>query len=320
MSELATKAVRVKNVKPPKTLNETKRRARAGWLFITPFIIGFALFFIQPMITSFIYSLYDVRIQNGINLLNAVNEFEAAVPTLGNYIRIFTSDPNFLPQLGTTTQTMLMQTLVITIFALFVAVVLNQKFKGRVLARSVFFLPVIITSGIIIAILKDDVLGNSMQGAASNQYVFQGSGLSDMLYSLNFMPPAFIDGFINTVSQIFDMIWKSGVQILLFLAALQSIGPQLYEAARVEGATGWESFWKITFPMISPIIMVNVFYTIIDSYTDYSDKLMKMIFDTAFAQQYGYSSAMAWVFFAVALLIIGVINFALSRMVFYQSE
>jgi len=318
MSESAAKTVRVKKPRQPKILNETKRRAKAGWLFILPFTIGFVFLFLQPIITSFIYSLYDVRIQSGIKLVNVAGEYNPAVPGWGNYIRTY-EDPQFWPQLGTTTQTMLIQTLVITIFALFVAVVLNQQFKGRMLARSVFFLPVIITSGIIIAILKEDVLGNSMQTASSNQYVFQSSGLSDMLYSLN-MPPAIVDGFNDTIKGIFDMIWKSGVQILLFLAALQSIGTQLYEAAKVEGATGWESFWKITFPMISPIILVNVFYTIIDSYTDYSDRLMTMIFDTAFAQQYGYASAMAWVFFAVAMLIIGVTNLVLSRMVFYQSE
>ena len=298
--------------KPRRTLDLSQQQARAGWLFISPFIFGVCMFFIIPMIKSIWYSLTDVQFVLG-GTITKWNNFE-------NYIEAFQGDINFLPKLGTALGNILWQVPVIIIFSMFIALILNQKFRGRVFARAVFFLPVIVTSGIIISIINNDYYAgqveqggqtSSMFSVGSIQTILMNSGFSDELIEL----------FVTIADNIFNITWKSGVQILLFLAGLQSVPGQLYEAAKVEGATAWETFWKITFPMITPQIIINVTYSVIDSFTDYQNGVMQYVYNLGFFQmRYGYSSAVAWIFFICILVILGVVNFALNKIAFYQVD
>lgn len=126
--------------------------------------------------------------------------------------------------------------------------------------------------------------------------------------------------FMQIVSGVFDLTWKAGLQIVLFIAGLQTIPAQLYEAAQVEGATGWESFWKITFPMITPMLMVNLIYTIIDNFTDYSNVVMKYILNFGRQLDFVYSAALSWIYFVLVFVIVGVVYAVLNRKVVYTVD
>ena len=150
--------------------------------------------------------------------------------------------------------------------------------------------------------------------------IFQAAGMSDILQGMN-LPENIVSIFTSITSQIFDTLWLCGVQILLFLAALQGVSPQLYEAAKIEGATGWEIFWKVTFPSVTPIILVNIIYTIIDKITDSSNGLMGIINGIGFgAFQYSRACLMAWIFFILLLVLVGLIFLVTRKMIFYQTD
>ena len=154
--------------------------------------------------------------------------------------------------------------IVVVVFSLFLAILLNQDFRGRSLARVIFALPIIIASGVVIVLLKENVLQQNMGSSDTAATLFQGNGLLDFLKLMG-LPDNIVGMFENILNNIFDMVWRSGMQIILFLSALQSIPSSSYEAAKIEGATAWESFWFVTFPMISPFLLVNIVYTIIDT-------------------------------------------------------
>lgn len=240
---------------------------------------------------------------------------------MDHYVFAITRDANFPVLLADAFKNMALQVPIILLFSLFIAMVLNQKFRGRMLARAVFFLPVIITSGIIISLLNEDIFNQTIQtGNQQSTAIFQATGLQQMMISLR-IPANVITTLTEMVSTIFDMLWRSGVQILIFLAAMQGVPVQLYEAARIEGATGWENYWKITFPMISPLIFTCLVYTIIDTFTDYSNELMLTIQQMAFEQmRYSYACAMAWIFFVLVAVVIAAVHWAVGRYVFYTVE
>lgn len=290
-----------------------RRRAWTGRLFVLPFTLGFLLLFLYPTVESLVYSFSNVSFDGGV----------FSVTWLGpdHYVFVFTKDATFPVLLADTFKNMALQVPVILLFSLFIAMVLNQKFRGRMLARAVFFLPVIVTSGVIISILNEDIFNQTIQmGNQQSTAIFQATGLQQMMLALR-IPSTVITTVTEMVSTIFDTLWRSGVQILIFLAAMQGVPGQLYEAARIEGATAWESYWKITFPIISPLLFTCLVYTIIDSFTDYSNTLMLTIQQMAFEQlRYAYACAMAWIFFLLVALVIFVVHRVVGRMVFYSVE
>lgn len=290
-----------------------RRRAWTGRLFVLPFTLGFIFLFLYPSLESLRYSFSNVSFAEGV--------FSVSWLGVDHYVFAFTRDSRFPVLLADTFKNMALQVPVILLFSMFIAMILNQKFHGRMLARAVFFLPVIVTSGIIISLLNEDIFNQTIQtGNQQSTAIFQATGLQQMLISLR-IPATVITTLTEMVSTIFDMLWRSGVQILIFLAAMQSVPTQLYEAARIEGATGWESFWKITFPMISPLIFTCLVYTIIDTFTDYSNELMLTIQQMAFEQlRYSYACAMAWIFFVLVAVVILIVNWVVGRYVFYTVE
>uniref|UniRef100_A9U874 Predicted protein n=1 Tax=Physcomitrium patens TaxID=3218 RepID=A9U874_PHYPA len=184
----------------------------------------------------------------------------------------------------------------IVIFSLFLAVLLNQRFVGRAIARSIFFLPVILASGVIanletsslVQAINEQNAGGAVSGLGTSELtrIMVNSGVSDNIVAY----------LTSAVDRIYQIVSQSGVQILIFLAGIQSVSPQLYEASKIEGATGYEAFWKITLPMVSPLILVNVIYTVIDSFS--RSEMTTLIRETGFTNfNFGLSSAMAWIYF-----------------------
>ncbi|MBQ7725951.1 MAG: sugar ABC transporter permease, partial [Clostridia bacterium] len=204
---------------------------------------------------------------------------------------------------------------VIIIASLFFAMLLNAKFRGRTFVRAVFFLPVIIASGVVIEIINSDTFATSLITASEGmESTVKASsyGLTSLLIDMGLGEQ--VVGYFSTVSSnLYDLMWRTGIQMIIFLAALQSISPALYEASSIEGASGWENFWMVTVPMIGPMILINVVYTIIDTFTDASNVVMTQISSVFTDQQYDRAAAMSWVYFLLIGLILAVVLWIGSR-------
>ena len=286
------------------------KKSLAGFLFVSIWVIGFIFFFLLPFLQSVRYSFSDIVLNpNGGYTLNFIG--------WKNYIKAFTTDAEFLPAVFSSLGAMLYQVPIIVLFSLFVAIILNQKFVGRTFVRGIFFIPIIVANGVILSIMNGDVLSQTIMQGSSSTTLFQ----SEFLYELMFksgMSQEFVNGLTGVVDSLFALIWKSGIQIIIFLAGLQTIADSMYEAAKIEGATGWETFWKITFPMISPMIILNLIFTIIDSFTDYNNVVMKYINEQQIGMRLAYSSTLGWIYFLMVAVIIVMVYLIINKRVFYQ--
>ncbi|MFW6308451.1 MAG: carbohydrate ABC transporter permease [bacterium] len=291
------------------TLN-TKRKL-TGYLFTLPFVIGFILFFLYPFLQSIIFSL---------NKLSVVSEgYVLEYVGLNNYYHALVIDANFVPSLSATIVQLLIDVPAILVFSLFAALLLNHEFRGRLLARMIFFLPVIIGAEVVHLIEQGDYMQQVIDQAIEEQGL-EGMfmAVENILLELR-LPDIFLGYLIDVLEYIPQIINSSAIQILIFLAALQSIDLSLYEVARIEGANGWERFWKVTFPMISPLLLVNTVYTVIDSFTSPYNAVIQLIQKTAWGGAgYGVSAAMAWVFFISIMVILGVVIKIVSRKLYYE--
>ena len=289
------------------------RRARIGTLFILPFIIGFIFFMINPLILSMRMSLSEVRLVPGSGFTMTWNNFS-------NYHYAMATDPNFNQYLVDEIGRMGINTIATIVMSFVIAVILNQKVKGRIFCRIIFFLPVILSSGVLPGIESSNEfynmmsdIGNTVQNSSginisqTLQNLLQVSGVASQVFKVVF----------DMIDAIYDIIMASGIQIIVFLSGLQSISPSLYEAADVEGCSAWESFWKITFPMVSPLLLVNTIYTIIDFFMKNDNRVMERINTVMYGVQlnFGVASAMSWIYFGVALVFIGISTFIITRTV-----
>lgn len=293
-----------------KRLSLEQKRARTGYIFILPWLLGLLFFFAVPILTSLMYSFSHVTIvQGGVNTRFA---------GLSYYKNALFSDERFIPLLVAALKEIAIQVPIIIIFALFISVMLNAEFYGRGLVRSIFFLPLMLSSSVLLSIINSDSYSGDVTGSSS---VFMVSSFSvgDILTQAG-LPSGLIKYLTSVIDSIFTMTWQSGVQIILFLAALQSIPPSLKEAASVEGATAWEYFWKITVPMISPMILVNIAFTVIDTFTSYSNGVMEFVTFQASNLHYSFSSAVTWIYFVVISVILFVVIGLFSRKVFYMND
>ena len=294
-----------------KTAGLQRRKAISGYLFILPFIIGFLVFMVKPLFQSLYMSFCTVEV--------SANGFRNLWSGLNNYIRAFTVDTEFNRLLVEEVSRMCINSLAIMVFSFFVALILNQKFKGRSLVRAIFFLPVILSSGVILGVEYNNSLLSSMQEMIADS----GAGTSITGVIENILVTSGVgSGLFQTVFDIIDGIYdvaiSSGIQIIIFLSGLQTISDSMYEAAAIEGCTSWESLWKITFPMISSLFLVNWIYTIIDFCMRSDNAVMEKISEQMITQiNYGFASAMSWIYFAIAIVIIGVSSFIISRRVYY---
>jgi ABC-type sugar transport system permease subunit len=289
-----------------------KKKQFYGLIFVVPWIIGFILFFAGPLFTSFRYSFQNLELSPG-GLKGTFIGFD-------NFEYAIVRDPAFIREAVNSFVNMLYGVPLILVYSLFVAVLLKNKFRGRGFMRAIAFLPVIIASGVLMQILKEDVFSQGMRGGVESVYLFGGGGINGILTELGF-GPQLIEVFNNVIARIFDLTWRSGVQVLLFLAGLHAIPGDLYEASSVEGARPWEQFWKITLPMLTPMLLLNVVYTIIDTFTDYGNGVILMIYNTAFSQvRFGYSSAMAWLYCLAIGLFLGLVYMFLKKRIVYLQD
>lgn len=292
------------------------KEAVAGYVFAIPFLIGFFGLFLPMLVKSIQFSFSNMTVEQGGYVLT-----KAANNGLEHYIRALTIDPDFNLSLLGAVKDMAVNVPLIIIFSFFAANLLNMKFRGRGVARSIFFLPVILTSGIVLGIESSDLLQATLgpEGMLSADDASTVFNVAGFLINYTNLPSGIVRYLSQAVLGIYDIVISSGVQILIFLAGLQGISPSLYEASNMEGATAWENFWKITFPMISPLILVNAIYTIIDSFTSANNELMQEIKNTIFSDvKYGYGSAMAWIYFLVITVIICIVGGIIGKRVFYM--
>lgn len=292
-------------------LSYEKKKSCYGYVFTSLWLIGFICFFLIPFISAVVYSFHDMEIMLG--------DVQLTSPGWQNYRRMFLQDSEFLPAFTSTLGSVLAEVPLICVFSLFIAIILNQNFRGRLLTRAVFFLPVIITSGVVMNIINgDQFIGGIMSGQRSS-LMFEASSIQDMLTTMGLDSVA-VNFIISIVNQIFNLSWNSGIQILIFLAGLQSISPTLYEVCRVEGANAWVSFWKVTLPLIGPMLVVNLLYSIIDNFIDYSNPLFQYIQEISGKIDFAYASAMSLVSFAVIFVLIGAVYLILNRRVYYVAS
>lgn len=287
-----------------------RREALQGLTFILPWLIGFIFLFGRPLCTSLYYAFQKVTFTpDGI---------QTTYIGLENFIYKFRDDAWFVTKyFAPGVSRFLYEVPLVVIFSLFIAIILNQKFRGRTLARAMFFLPVIIASGTVIMILRD--LGVSTDMGEENSYIFNSGGLTAMLTAMNF-PASIVKTFTQVSNRIFDIVWMSGIQIILYLSGLQSIPASEYEAAQIEGATAWECFWKITWVRISPQMLVVVVYSIIDSFTNVSNEMIQFINTEYINSNYGGSLGMGWLFCSIAFVALLISTGIISRYVFYVND
>ncbi len=288
-----------------------KRKAIAGYLFISPFIIGFLVFMVKPFFQSLYMSFCEVQLGSAI--------FEPIWQGITNYKSAFLVDPEYSRLLVEEISRMVVYTLAIMVFSFFVALILNQEFKGRALVRAVFFLPVILSSGVILGLESDNQLMASLaqQIETTTSNVSITDALEQVLTTAGVGTRAFEEVF-EIIDNIYDVAIASGIQIIIFLSGLQTISSSMYEAAEIEGCTKWESLWKITFPMISSLFLVNWIYTVIDfcmrSDNGVIEKIQKVMIDQ---MNYGLASAMSWVYFLIVLAFVGITSGIISKGVYY---
>ncbi|MBQ8202074.1 MAG: ABC transporter permease subunit [Clostridia bacterium] len=275
-----------------------QKRSCEALIFLLPWLVGLCLFFAGPIITSIRLSFSEILKLKG---------FEMGWVWLDNYQHIFFYDINFVPMFVQTITDTLLNTPICLVFSLVIAVLINRPMRGRGFFRAAFFIPVLLGAGYVMK----QMLGMGADGTTITTGIVVPELIANLLgHSLT----DFLQGVLDRITVV---LWKSGVQIVLFLAGLQGISNSLYEAARVDGATEWEMFWKITLPMISPVILMNLVYTIVAFFTDATNPIIDYIYEMSFTnQQFGYGAAMSWVYFAFALLMCGVSMGVVGRYVF----
>jgi len=287
-----------------------RQKALWGFVYVLPWLIGFISFFVIPLFTSLRYSLSKVEVKEGGLHITFVG--------LNNYIHAFTVHTSFNRTLVESITNMIVNVPLIVVFSLFIAVILNQKFRGRTFARAVFFLPVILASGIIANLESSSLIAAVQAERAGSRFlnILTSFELERMMLEMG-VDDTIVSYLTGAVNRIYEIISQSGVQILIFLAGIQSIPSSMYEVAIIEGSTGYEAFWKITFPLVSPLILVNVIYTIIDHFS--SNDMTDLIRETALRSfNFGLSSAMAWVYFIAISIILILCSYIISKRVFYQ--
>lgn len=301
-----------------KSISLEQKRIRWGYIFALPFAVGFVLFFLSPLILYVILGFSKLSLTNQGMQLNPVG--------LENFRQVLFVRVGYFEQVLKSLGELLLTSPAIVLYSLFVATLLNQEFKGRGAVRAIFFLPVIMASGIAAVSNNDSLMGHaiyalsgdvSLTGDGDNTSMVKG--LMDLL-GASFSPQMF--SFVsNLVGKIYTITMSSGVQILIFLAGLQGISPSLYEASSIEGATSWENFWKITLPMISPVVLVNSVYTIVDQLGGASNAVIMDMYDTALKQnQFGFSSAMGLIYFSLIFIVVGFVIFIMSKFVYYEDR
>lgn len=282
--------------KKPSGFSLERKRSLSGYLFSLPWIVGLLVFQLYPFYKSFMLSF---------GKLTEVRGLHTRFVGFQNYLDLFYSDVHFLPAFYTTLKNTLLYTPFIIVLSLVIAILLNRKIKGRSVFRVIFFLPVLIGGGLVMAQL----------GQAANIMKLPPSIESYVNYYFSTDIAKFIQ---NVLTEIIRVFWKTGVQIIILLGGLQSIPDSYYEAARVDSANEWDMLWKITIPMLSPMIYLNVIYTVIDSFRSEDNPISALIIGTVNSSQWEYGAAMGWIYFGITLVFVGITSLLFRRFVYYE--
>ena len=269
-----------------------------GWLFISTWLVGVVLFFAIPVIQSFIYSFSQMTItEDGVNTVWV---------GLKNYNYIINEHTDYLNWLSRSITNFVYSLPVIVLLSMVLALLLNQKFRGRLFFRALYFMPVIIATGVVIDLISG-MSGSDMASSSVNESVSGGMfSVQDIVAVLSL--PAEVAEFVQKIiSDIFNLIWNSGIQTVLFLAGLQSIPSTLYEASKVEGATKWEEFWFITFPMLSNVTLLVIIYTMVELFISNNNVVVAHVYNLMRAAVYDETSAMMWFYFLSIGIVMGLI-------------
>lgn len=286
-------------------------RSRYGYVFIAPWILGMLLFFIIPIVQSIVFSFSSVKVVPG----GVDREFVGAA----NYYSLLITDPNYTNWLRESILPMFYSLPIILLVSLVLALLLNQNFRGRLFFRAVYFLPVIIATGLVIDLLFMTTKSELTDVGVSDSFSAGMIEVSDVMAVLGLN--ARIADYVNLViGRIFDLLWSCGIQIVLFLAGLQSVPSSLYEASKVEGATKWEEFWYITFPSLSRVTLLVTVFTMIELITDQNSPLVSAVYDNMRAAIYDTASAMIWFYFLICIAIMGIIVLAYNRLLMKRWE
>lgn len=295
--------------KPLLKMSYERKKHLVGLVFAIPWIIGTVFFFIEPLIQSILFSVGKISVSAGTLDIELVG--------LQHYIKAFTEDSLFLPMLMDSIPKLLYQVPIVLIFSLFQALLINQKFAGRTFVRAVFFLPIIISNGIIISIMQGDAFSNVMSSNASAGQMMQSEAFTSMMREMG-VSMDIVSSITGIVNNVLNLLWVAGIQTLLFLAGLQTVPISMYEAAKIEGGTSWENFWKITFPMLGPTFIINIVYTIVDTFNDYGNGVVNYINALAQSASFEYSAALSWIYALIIIVILAVVYLVVNRFVYYE--
>jgi len=293
------------------------RRALFGLAFISPWLIGFCAFYVRSLTLTVRMSLSEVGI-------GAVGGYTLTPNGIGNFLYEFLEHARFKQVFYSSLTNIGVDVPLVIFFSLFMALLLNKKFKGRTLIRAIFFLPVILNSQAIV-----DAISNARQmmiggiNATSAEIAASTASTVNLDYYISLfrdlaLPDRLVDYVVGAVGRINEVITASGVQIVIFIAALQSVQASMYEVAKIEGATAYETFWKVTFPMVMPHIITCVVYTVIEAFAN--SEIVSLAYDTAFtSQNWGLSAAMSLTSTFVILAGLLLVCWFIQRRTFYYT-
>lgn len=278
-------------------------KEKYGYLFVAPWVVGIILFVVGPIFTFLSYGFCDLAF--------SADGMETTFAGLKYYKYVFTERPYYADKFLSSLSSLITSLPIIVALSMMLAIVLNQNFKGRTLARAVFFLPVIIASSCVMDVLTSFNMSSEITASISAGADAQKSEFMEVIDFISILEGLNLPSYINDVlvtylTNTFNLIWSCGVQILLFVAGLQTIPSQLYEAGKVEGISAWEQFWYITFPMMSRIVMLVIFYTMVELFTEKGDLIADVLAEMK-VMEYSRSSAMIWPYFGAVGLVIGLI-------------
>lgn len=281
-------------------------KVRYGRMFVLPWTIGLLLFFLVPLFTSIAYAFCNVSLADD-NMLSFVG-FE-------HFKYLIKSDPNFLDNIGEAVTSFIYSLPIIVALSMIFAIILNQKFRGRIFARAVFFLPVIIATGVVMKFVTGEALdsGAALSTSLGGTESYSGIRFDELLINLG-LPQSLTELLADYIARMFNLIWSCGIQILLFVAGLQSIPEQLYEVSKIEGATSWEEFWLVTFPMLGNVTFLVLIYTIVDLFTAFDNPIMEQAYNLINQNSsYDVSAAVLWGYFVVVGVIGGLVLLFYNR-------
>lgn len=320
-------AINTAPIKPKKKglTDYEKQKTIFGYVFVAPLLFGFIFFYGEILLNALYFSLTKFNSTgNGYELLPLIGSGEKW-GLFNNYHYIFLEQNGIIESIFKSIGSMLIDIPLIIIFSLFIATILAGKIPGRGIFRAIFFIPAVLVTGVIIESTLNNALYSSMTGLSgisaggiSNE-MLSISDMEELLGEIVFSSKVF-SYIMTAVNNIFDVVNKCGVQILIFISALLGISPSIYESAKIEGASGWDCYWKITIPMIGPMIYVNIIYTIVDSLCAADNAIMSIVAQFRVSVRYDYAAAVSIVYFGLIALIIGIVSLVMNKLVFYQTN